>query len=398
MIPKKITEIALLDIQDLIDSGVEESRTIEYKREIKISTDSEKKEFLADVSSFANTNGGDIIFGIDATGGVPTTLTPIVIADLDAQKLQIESMIRTGINPRITFTIQSIEAGAPNEYIIVIRVGESWNKPHRVTHSGSNRFCARNSAGKYDLDVTELRQAFTLSDGIEKRMQDFRTERLIALETEQTFLPLRSKNLIVLHLFPLESFSSRINLDRDLLLSLESETELFRPMHTDNWNTSRINLEGAFSAAGASAANPTMRSYVQLFRNGAVELVESSILDREGSRFIPHSLYEKEVIDGFKKGIAILKKVGINAPVLLSLSLLNVKGLTMSENRQSGRVRRDNETPIKQKDLILPSVMLNEYDESVERLLQPVLDLVWNACSLRKSENYDDQGNFLILR
>ena len=393
MIQKKINEIVLSDIQELIDLAIEESRTIEYKKEIKIITDSEKKEFLADVSSFSNTNGGDLIFGIEATGGVPSALTPLIISDLDAQKLQLESIIRTGINPRISFILHSIETGIANEYIFLIRISESWNKPHRVTHSGSNRFCARNSAGKYDLDVTELRQAFTLSDGIEKRMQDFKNERLIVLETEQNVLPLSSKNLIVLHLLPVESFSTRINLERELLLSLESETSLFKPMYSSGWNSPRLNLEGTFSYSGGSA-HP--HSYIQLFRNGCLELVESSILERDSHNFIPYVLYEKEVIDGFKKGIDILKKIGINTPVLLSMSLLNVDGLTMAENRASGRIRREDPHPIKQKNLILPAIMLNEYDENIEHLLEPVFDLVWNACGLPKSENYDANGNFLI--
>ena len=127
-----------------------------------------------------------------------------------------------------------------------------------------------------------------------------------------------------------------------------------------------------------------------------MELVESSILERDSHNFIPYVLYEKEVIDGFKKGIDILKKIGINTPVLLSMSLLNVDGLTMAENRASGRIRREDPHPIKQKNLILPAIMLNEYDENIEHLLEPVFDLVWNACGLPKSENYDANGNFLI--
>ncbi len=388
MIQKEINEIGLADIETLITLSVAESKTIEYKKELKIVTDSEKKEFLADVSSFANTNGGDLIFGVEEASGIPTSLSPLEVIDLDTQVLQLESIIRTGISPRVSFVVQPVSAEATNKYIILIRINESWNKPHRVIFSGSNRFCARHTAGKYDLDVTELRQIFTLSDGIEKRMQDFRTDRIIALETEKTFLSLRSKKLIVIHLLPLESFSSRIDLNRDLLLSLQGESDLFRPINTDSWNSPRINLEGVFSSTGF--VDGAVRSYIQLFRNGVLELVESSILD--GS-FISSTLYEKGVVDGFKKGLEILKKVGINVPIAISLSLLNVNDLTIQ-----GRGYYEDRNLIKQKNLILPVVMLNEYDEEVERLLQPIFDLVWNACGLPKSENYDNDGNFLITR
>ena len=87
----------------------------------------------------------------------------------------------------------------------------------------------------------------------------------------------------------------------------------------------------------------------------------------------------------------------MNTPVLLSLSLINVDGLTMAENRTSRRIRREDPHPIKQKSLILPAVTLSEDNELIEKLLQPVFDLVWNACGLPKSENYDNDGNFLII-
>ena len=39
-------------------------KTIEYKAELHIDTGDDRKEFLADVTSFANSNGGDLIYGI----------------------------------------------------------------------------------------------------------------------------------------------------------------------------------------------------------------------------------------------------------------------------------------------------------------------------------------------
>lgn len=61
MINKKLEDIKPEDLQNLIVNGVSESKTIEYKSELPLNTGDAKKEFLADVSSFANTSGGDII-------------------------------------------------------------------------------------------------------------------------------------------------------------------------------------------------------------------------------------------------------------------------------------------------------------------------------------------------
>ena len=62
------------DLQRLVDNRVQEGRAIEYKSALVVNTDEDKREFLSDVSSFANTSGGHLLFGIEENGGVPTRL------------------------------------------------------------------------------------------------------------------------------------------------------------------------------------------------------------------------------------------------------------------------------------------------------------------------------------
>jgi predicted HTH transcriptional regulator len=64
MITKPFDQINHADIIDLLSNLVQEGRTIEYKEDLNFQDNSEKKEFLADVSSFANAGGGDIVFGV----------------------------------------------------------------------------------------------------------------------------------------------------------------------------------------------------------------------------------------------------------------------------------------------------------------------------------------------
>lgn len=83
MIPKLLNDIVEDDLLALISNGVAEGRTIDYKRELPGSSDSAKKEFLADASSFANTIGGDLVFGMDEDQGLPTRLSGLQVADLE---------------------------------------------------------------------------------------------------------------------------------------------------------------------------------------------------------------------------------------------------------------------------------------------------------------------------
>ncbi len=72
MIEKPFDAIGKADIDALIENAVGESRTLEYKREMPNQSDKDRKEFLADISSFGNAAGGDILYGVkervDANG------------------------------------------------------------------------------------------------------------------------------------------------------------------------------------------------------------------------------------------------------------------------------------------------------------------------------------------
>ena len=87
MIPKNIDQITEKDLQDLIDNSVVERKTLEYKQSLPGNSDSEKKEFLNDISSFANTSGGDLIYGIieDRDTGIPKTLEGLEIQNVDQE-------------------------------------------------------------------------------------------------------------------------------------------------------------------------------------------------------------------------------------------------------------------------------------------------------------------------
>ena len=71
MIAKPVTDIPEADLRALIDNAVIESRVLEYKREVPDSSDQGKVKFLRSVTAFANTLGGDLIYGVEATKGIP---------------------------------------------------------------------------------------------------------------------------------------------------------------------------------------------------------------------------------------------------------------------------------------------------------------------------------------
>ena len=177
MIPKSIDEISSADLDALIAEGRSEDRTIEYKLTLPNNADGEKiPRLLKPVCSFANTDGGDLIFGVRENAGIPEQIDGMAIQNFDQTKLAIEHMIQNGIEPQIR-GVHIKEVRLPNEnHVLVLRVPKSWISPHRV--KSNSKFYARNSLGSYELDVPQLRQAVLVGDSLEKRLRDFRADLL----------------------------------------------------------------------------------------------------------------------------------------------------------------------------------------------------------------------------
>ena len=89
------------DLQDLLDAGVPEGLKFDYKREVYGGSDADKKEFLKDISSFANSDGGHLVLGMDEDGGVPSAINGLPGIDIDSEILRMENLIRSSLEPRV---------------------------------------------------------------------------------------------------------------------------------------------------------------------------------------------------------------------------------------------------------------------------------------------------------
>src|SRR5215831_3088675 len=149
MITKQLNDIQEADLQALISNAVAEGKTIEYKQSLPGNSDDDKKKFLAGVSSLSNTSGGDLVFGVQASQGVPIAITGVGATDIDLELRRLDSMIADGLEPRIRYGITVVNC-ASGAKVIIIRADRSWSAPHRVIFRGHDKFYGRNSAGKYE--------------------------------------------------------------------------------------------------------------------------------------------------------------------------------------------------------------------------------------------------------
>ncbi len=388
MIEKNIDQITEEDLQALIDNSVLEGKTIEYKQSLPSNQDSNKKEFLADVSSFANASGGDLIYGITESGGTPRKLEGLTIENVDLEISRLESMLRDGIEPRIlSMTIKPVRL-SNSKTALIIRVPKSWISPHRVSFKGHDKFYSRNSNGKYPLDVAELRVSFNLSEATTERIRSFRQDRISNIFAGETPVPFYDNPQIVLHLIPIISFNPAQSYD---IGKISSHLEKMKPIYCSGWNH-RYNLDGFLTYSRGKEEKS--HSYVQLFRNGIIEAVEGLLLEPHGEKLlIPSIAYERELISSLPDYLSVLETLNVEPPIFIFVTLLRVNGYSMAVDEWKFRHYYGN--TIDRDILLLPEIAIEHYNVRAEDILRPCFDSIWNACGFPRSFNYGEDGNWV---
>ncbi len=389
MLDKRLEDVAVGDIQALVENSVLERKTLEYKSELPEKIDDSKREFLKDVSSFANTLGGDLIYGVREDEGILDPKIGLVAIDADAEIARLENIIRDGISPRISVEIRPIQW--EDKTVLVLRIRASLQAPHRVVFGGHDKFYKRNSNGKYPMDVGELRVAFLQSGEIVERIRRFREVRISDIQADEAPLPVMSTDRFIgIHIIPLSAFNATQRLSPRVIEDMNDGKEsLFTPFPNVRGYSHHINLEGVV----LYTPNQEKGSwhYTQLYRDGKIEVYDSvKLTGAAGSQNKTIAMYDLEVstlayVDKMRK---MLDKLGFDPPYYVFVSLVGVHGLTV--HVPFGTFERP--VPIRQKDLLLPEVLLEKSEDDLAQKLKPVFDMVWNAAGISESPNFTEQA------
>ena len=372
-------------LQRLVEDHEQEGKTLEFKLKLPGSSHEEHKKFLAAITSFSNTVGGDLIYGVQAPNGVAEKVLGLS-GDLDAAMSRLENLIRTAIQPRVTaYNLRLIPVSNGNK-VLVFRVSRSWALPHRVTLGSHDKFYGRNSTGKYELDVPQLRSLFLLSETTADRIRNFRTERISLILSGQTPIALAPGPRTVLHVVPFDAFSGGRTFDVSRIY--DPEIRSLRPLTVNSGFSSRHNFDGIVTYSDIGDKTP-IPSYLQLFRSGIIESVDTrqiNTYDKE-QLMIPGTGWEDILLGAVRQYFDIQANIGVTPPIVVMLSLLNVKGARMSGGYSSfgdDRVDRDH--------LLVPEVMAESFTSDCAQVLKPSFDAIWNACGYSGSAGYGADG------
>jgi Putative DNA-binding domain len=381
MLPIRFEDIGPADILRLLEDRTSERKILEYKQALNIGPDNDRAEFLADISSFANASGGDIIFGIaderDDAGkatGAPEAITPLTLGNPIAECSRIEQIIESGIEPRIPVVLVRPIDIPEQGLVIVMRVGKSWLAPHMVSFKNRTRFYSRNGYGKVQLDVQQIGAAFSAQRSFGERLRAWKADRIAKAIAGEGPIPMDGP-------FVLYHFVSTAALTDEQTPPRVFAEGGYRPMYALMGATaqlSRYNADGLLLDTGRLFVGS--RSYLQIFRDGSLEYGDSSIVAPLHNRKVASQSFEEALVKTFNVALKVLKELETSEPIFASLTLIGVKGIGMSNAKA---ITTPGEAPkVFDRDVITsPDVLIQNTNEGAPfpTSLLPIVNSVWQA-------------------
>ena len=372
MIPRPLQDITRHDLEALVINQVAERRTLEFKRELPGSSDSQRKEFLADVTSFANAQGGDLLFGIEESRGIATGIRGIVADDPDNEILRWEDVLLAGVEPRLPgLRLRWINLDETRG-VLLIRVPASSIAPHRVIFKQSNRFYGRKSNGKYEMDTHELRDAFTASEGLPVRLRALHLDAVDQSLRGDLPIGLGEDPKAILSLIPITLFRE----GRDLEITPENALAPHKP--SGYMDAVRM-IEGVLLHTNP-ADNGAVRSYAITYRAGHIDMVWTigrivNELRKEEAPLVWPKRFEDGVIDAALSGAAKLAPFGVEGPWVVLITVTGIRNYRLVVNNEYWS------DPAWREQVSLPPLMVEQMDQTG---LLPLLRSFWLAFGIER--------------
>ena len=377
-----LDRITVQDIQDLVDTKAVESVSIDFKRTFSTKDDPDLlRDFCVDVAAFANAGGGDIVFGVQEAKGVAVAAEGVSLSEIERGEQRMRSLLERGLRPAVSGLRWKTVGKDGERGFHVLRVPKSWHGPHLV--SDGNTFCAprRGGTGNQFMDIEEIRREFDATGRLLDEIRAWRAARLVEMSPSSPYMAngLTVGARVVLHAIPLGSGAqpNRFTAAQLFESTVRNQTLLGE-------GVPQINMHGVVVRLNDVALTQT-------FRSGRIEAV--LVLNGSHPRrnlAIPIQDVEHRLvlaIDGYLRN---LDGLGVTEPVLVFVSLLGIKGWTLTW-------RGDEMSDPQQADAATCDLPEFVYDSPAAKHppgLRRAFDVAWNLGGIKISPSFDDHGRW----
>lgn len=374
---------------DLMENEVRESIVLDYKRDLPGKSDEDKKEFLRDVTAFANAEGGDIIFGMAEEDGVANDLVGLEANGLDAEMLRLNNLLRDCVDPRIHGLNMKPIAMENGRQVLHIRIPKSLEAPHLVQLGNHKQFWMRNPSGKHPMSSSEVKAIVMRTQDWKQRAEAWREERIKLVEQNDGPVLMEAGPHLHVHFLPLPTAEKTSVLESELV-----RQQLLRivPDGVLGWNH-RMTFDGFLVAREMPGSSNENYWYWLWYHDGRTEFgmvlhpyqnphaQEPSISGEKIEKRI------HEALNGFLNARHMAKTQG---PFLMLISITGLAGLSLSS--------RDPSMDLFTKPLfdrnayLIPELFSEDTPPDLWKFLAPAINRLWQAAGRDKSPYLNPDG------
>ena len=224
-------------------------------------------------------------------------------------------------------------------------------------------------------------------DSFQAYAGELQVKRLDLLATGDAPITVSSDKLVCVHVVPFSAKTKETTIEVGRLdLSLE-------PIGSREFSRNSFNTDGLLRYAPDHDHGDSRSGFLQLFRSGVIETVDSTMAVRREGRpeGLPGSYFCKELVTFLEGTCRLYEELQIQPPISVLIAILGVKQLLIPAEigvhayytRHFGQDR-----------IVLPPVHLPDLKADVRPLLRKSLDVLWQAAGAQACSCYDADGNW----
>lgn len=340
---KSFLECTEEDFESLIENlDYRENEYIDYKKnfafleipkEKKAERNSKISEFRSDVCSFANAEGGYLIFGISDENGCAKEIIGIDIPDDNTDKFELDRRNNlNGIYPRtpyIKFNFVKLKNG---KYIVVIFVKRDNFAPYTHIENESCYFMYKRSGNEKKLiSYAEMKNMFNQSISLEKEICNYRKERIDYFKSQAETEDSKYSRFLLLHIIPETFLDSSYNQNMFILEKTKKKHFSTMFLHTGCGSIYMPCVDGvryipyndnSIQSEGYVNNNGIVECFLPLDKNTL------SVNAKWPNGFIPWGYIWRMLEPLFLDYADIFKQVYSNEKVYMCISVIGCKGVT----------------------------------------------------------------------
>jgi|SRR5690554_4066809 len=386
-IPYEIDKIDANALAELIEYQVSESETLDYKKGApdtwrKSSAPKPeaiqklKAEFLKDVTAFANAKGGDLVYGVaEGTGAAAGGILGFDYEkkDQDGLERHLQDLCRENISPPIQLQFRFVTLDDAKT-VLVVRVPDSWNKPHMVTLKYSTDFFVRRNTESIRMDIHTIRSTVLGSAELRAQIRQFRRTRVDQVRSGEAAILPPYGPFLLFHLVPLQLYRSGKYID----ISKCAETFRIQTLTNANYADETYNVDGLIRYIADHDGPLRRSSYVQVFRNGCIEAFEERFFASEKVQLFGIA---QQLVKAAASYFNFYIREDIRPPYV---AMLTLSGLSGRKIDQPWELNFYSENIIDRDQLLLPDVLIESVNGHTVELLDPLLHQLWQACGYKE--------------